>query len=266
MLMLLRTSLNGYLILTLPWLVSLALGDVAIWLGCRHHVRVSGGTRQDFALLRREVREQPVANLLGSSVAAMPLLLLPALGFTAYAGLWALVSRILNPIVNTINNTLQPLYYARAAERVRANEWAELRTLHGRWRNALLLAALPIAGGGFVLCYWVLPLLGDQWRVGLGPAAAGAVYFTTLVACLPLSQTLVMTHRVRLALWWTGLRCAACLAPFALIVVIGPAPVLLAWACASGLAFGWQLLLNDRSIAAHHDASPRAPFSPQPHA
>ena len=247
---LLLTGMPGHLVLTLPWLVSLLLGDLVLAAGVREQLRVGTPRPADFTLLGREVKAQPLANLLASSVVAMPALLLPALGHTLVAGLWALVGRVLNPIVNTVFNTLQPLYYGRAAELRREGDLAGLARQHRTWAQRMLVFGVPVAVGFFVVSYWLLPLLGEQWRVDLATALAGVLHYTVMMVCLPMSQTLLLLGRMHLSMVWTSVRFVACLLPLLLVPAVGPSVALLGWAGASALTFLWQLRLNQNSIAA----------------
>ncbi len=240
----------GFLVLCLSWLLSLLVGGLVLLarlgsVGLRPQL----ASRDDLSLLRREVGAQPVANLLASSVANLPGIALLALGQGAVAGVWALVSRFTVPLVNTINNTLQPLYYGRAASMVRAGRTRELIGFHARWMRWLVLAGALVALGSIVLSMFVLPLLGPQWRVAWLPAVTAAIYYGATFSCLPMSQTLQMLGRVRLALVWTIVRFVVCGLPLLLIPVLGGQQALLWWAIGAALTFYWQFWLQRVSLA-----------------
>lgn len=246
---LLFVPMAGYLTLCLAWLFSLVLGVGIIWLGCRDQARFALPRRGDWGILKHEVGQQPVANLLAGAVANMPLILLPAVGQTIVAGAWALVNRFLNPMVNTSFSTLQPLYYGRIAEILRGGDVRGARDFHARWLRWLMLGGIPVTLGFLGITWIGLPLLGDQWRVGWLPAVTGAIYFGSLFICLPLSQTLQLLHRVKLAVAWTIVRFIVCAAPLALMPLIGAPAALLTWGVASAVTFFWQLILHRRCFA-----------------
>lgn len=240
-----QLKVPGFLVLTVSWLVSLLVGVVVIyWRSARGHLPNRPASRSDWRELRREVGGQPVANLLASSVGNLPPLLLPALGQDLVAGIWALVSRFLNPVVNTTFATLQPLYYGKAASLVREHKHAALRSFHRRWMAWLCAAGLPVMLGSIVISMFLLPLLGPQWRVDWLPALTGAIYYTSMFSCLPQSQTLQMLGRVRLSLLWTIVRAVVCVVPLALIPVIGGQWALFGWAVGAAATFYWQFWLQ----------------------
>ena len=157
----------GFIVLIVSWLLSMLVGDlVLLFRAARGHLTLRPATADDWRTLRTQVGAQPVANLLAASVANLPSLLLPAMGQTLAAGLWALVSRFLNPLVNTTYNTLQPLYYGRAAAMVRDEEYDRFDDFHARWMRWMVLAGIPVAAGCIFISMVLLPLLGPQWRVG----------------------------------------------------------------------------------------------------
>ncbi|WP_420175475.1 Wzz/FepE/Etk N-terminal domain-containing protein [Luteococcus sp. OSA5] len=261
-----QLGVPGFLVLVLAWLLSLLIGvGVVYHRGARGHLPRAIASQEDLRVLRHQVGGQPVANLLSSSVSSMPPLLLPAVGQHLTAGIWALVSRFLNPVVNTTFATLQPLYYGEAAEHVRHDRMPQLRQYHRRWMTAMVLAGIPFALGSVVITMYLLPLLGPQWKVGWLPALTGAIYYTAMFSCLPLSQTLQMLGRIRLALRWTVVRCIVSLAPLALIGLLGGQRALLGWAIGAAATFYWQFWLHRtslrsepaprrRSLAAHHES------------
>lgn len=239
----------GFLVLTLSWLISLVVGASVLYLrAARGHLPRRPASMADMRELGSQVGGQPVANLLASSVSNLPPLLLPALGHNVTAGVWALVSRFLNPLVNTTYSTLQPLYYGKAASLVRDAKVQALRDFHRRWMTWLTLAGLPVVVASIVISMFLLPLLGPQWRVGWLPAITGAIYYTSTFSCLPLSQTLQMLGRVRLSLLWTVVRAIVCVLPLAFIPVLGGQRALFGWAVGAALTFYWQFWLHRRCL------------------
>lgn len=249
LLVLWQLRLPGHLVLTLAWMLSMSLGATVLFArGARGGLPRGFARAADWRAAREQVGAQPLANVLASSVGSIPLILLPAVGQTVVAGLWALVNRFLAPLVNTAFATLQPLYYGKAASHVREGHTTALSDLHRRWMKWLLLGGLPVAVGCLIISLVLLPLLGPQWRVGWPTAVAGAIYFSSLFSCLPLSQTLQMLGRVRLSVQWTVVRAIVCLLPMALLGVLGGQGVLLLWAVGAALTFYWQLWLHRRAI------------------
>ncbi len=243
----------GFIVLIVSWLLSMLVGDlVLLFRAARGHLTLRPATADDWRTLRTQVGAQPVANLLAASVANLPSLLLPAMGQTLAAGLWALVSRFLNPLVNTTYNTLQPLYYGRAAAMVRDEEYDRFDDFHARWMRWMVLAGIPVAAGCIFISMVLLPLLGPQWRVGWLAAATGAIYYTSQFSCLPMSQTLQMLGRIRLSLRWTIVRCIACGIPLLLIGPLGGQRALFLWSIGAAATFYWQFWLHRDSIHAAH--------------
>lgn len=240
----------GFVVLTVSWLVSMLFGDVVIYLGAaRGRLPRRPASRSDWSTLRREVGGQPIANVLAGWVANMPSVLLLALGQSVAAGLWALVSRFLQPLVNTAYITLQPLYYGRAASHVREDDLTALSRLNRRWMAWLGLAGVPVLLGAAFISGVLLPLLGSQWHVGWLLTITGAIYYSSMFVCLPLSQTLQMLGQVGLALVWTIVRFVVCGVPLLLIGVLGGPWALFWWSIGAALTFYWQFWLQRRCLA-----------------
>jgi len=139
-LLFLAIGLPGFVIITIPWLISLVLGlvvllratgDRSLWWG--------RSSWAEWRVLRSETRWQPGSNVLVSLAGALPMLVLPAVGAVEVAGAWALVARFLMPVVSTLNSTFGPIYLGHAAGMIRRRELPQLRRYHARW--TLLLAA-----------------------------------------------------------------------------------------------------------------------------
>lgn len=218
LLALLVTAWDGGVILCLSWMVSVLAGVWILWL--RTTLSAPGPwsipRREDWLELRRQVKLQPVASALAGSISSMPLILLPALGGMLPAGHWAVANRFLNPAVNTLYSTLQPIFYGTAAELARQGQTLSLRDYHRRWVRYLFLSAVPVGLLFWGLLEYGLPLLGSQWQLSGGFAAAAAAFFAIHFAVLPLQHVLLLTHHLRTQWLWTITRFIACLAPFAL--------------------------------------------------
>lgn len=241
----------GYYALTVSWAVSLAAGNAVTMAGVPRRISwLLPGGRRDFAVLHREVQAQPLSNLLIGLAGNLPLMILPALGAvaTAISGTWALINRFVFPFINTMFATLQPIYYGHAADFQRSQRLRGLRSYFALWRDRLLLAAIPVCLGVFVVLQWGLPLLGDHWTVSPVMIATALLFYGTAFVCLPLSQTLILLGRVDVQLRWSLVRSVLCIVPFFAVGVIGPQNALIAWAVVSSLTFIWQLQLHQRAL------------------
>lgn len=234
--------LPGFLGLSLAWIISIVLGLIPLLRGVRLDLRTLGRWRpDDVRAVLAEVRLLPLSQLMAGTVASLPLVVLPVLG-EAVGGAWALASRFLTPMVNTAFATLQPLYYARAAELVRGGAWPALRRYHARWLAFLAAASVPVTAFFVVIVWWVLPALGEEWQVARTVLLPACLYNVSNFACLPLSQTLVLLGRVHAQFWWTLVRCVACVVPF--LVFPDPWWGLLGWSVAAAATFLAQLVMH----------------------
>lgn len=238
--------LPGYLGLSLAWIISIVLGLVPLLRGVRFDLRSLGRwSPADVRAVFAEVKLLPLSQLMAGTVASLPLVVLPVLG-EAVGGAWALASRFLTPMVNTAFATLQPLYYARAAELVRSSDWTALRRYHARWLVFLGAASVPVAAFFVVIVWWLLPALGDEWLVARTVLLPACLFHVSSFVCLPLSQTLVLLGRVHAQFWWTLVRCVACVVPFLLFT--DAALGLLGWSVAAAVTFLAQLVMHRIAI------------------
>lgn len=245
----LATPMPAWVGLSLAWLASLVAGNVVIVIALRRRLRHLGRPRvADLRLLLSEVKLQPVANLMASSAAQLPVLTLQAFGAATVVGAWALVSRFLTPVVNSMVSTLQPIYYGRAAQLLRDGKVIALSGHHLRWMRRLLLAGIVVAVSVVIGVLWVLPLLGEEWDVARSVVVPAVLSFTVLFVCQPLSQTLVLLGRPNLQFGWTATRLTLCAVPLLLQPWIGAQAALTTWAVMSALTFLSQLALHRRAI------------------
>lgn len=248
---LIALPIPSYLALVGAWALSLLIGDLVIWAGLPGEVRsraLRPASASDARTLVRQVRWQPVANLMATTAAQLPVLALQVSGSGAIAGAWALANRFLLPVVNTGNNTLQPIYYGHAAALLRESRMAAFGSYHRTWMLRLAAAGLAALAGFGVVVWWVIPALGAEWDVARVVIVPACLHFATMLACLPLSQTLILLGRVDMQFVWTTVRFVACAAPLAAIGVIGALPALVTWSVASSLTFVWQLALHCRAL------------------
>lgn len=242
--------------LSAAWLLSTILGNMVLASAASDFRRAMRcARRQDWDTWWREVRVQPVSNLVGSLVGALPMMVLTAVGANHVAGAWALVSRFLGPVVTTASATLQPIFYGHGAAQLRSGQLREFQRYYSMWVRRLMYASLVFLPGLLVAVVFIIPLLGQHWDVARNVAVAACVNFTGFFICLPLSQTLVMLGKVDLLLRWTIARLAICAVPLALIGVIGPWGALTGWAFAQAGTFLWQLKLSSGSISAQLDTA-----------
>lgn len=234
----------GFLSLILAWVISLELGNLQMRrsLGSRtyRYVHVNGN---DWRALKHEVGAQPLSNLLASTVGSYPMFVLPLVGATEAAGAWALVNRVLVPFVNTTTNTLQPLYYGRAAALLRKNSLKRFRSSQRDWMNRLLASSIVVAIGCVVIIAVLLPLLGPAWNISRTMALPGTIFFVGLFAGLPMSQTLVLLGRVDVQFRWTVVRSVVCAIPF-LFAQTEPEGSILGWSILCTLAWGVHFFLQ----------------------
>lgn len=260
MVLFLALGLPGFVVITVAWALSVFCGDIGIAVGLRWKTAFRDiARRDDWSYLFRELRAFPVSQVLVSVVGAAPLIILPAAGATSLAGSWALANRFLSPVVTTLNNTVQPIYYGHAAQLMRQNQASNLRTYHSMWVRRLMFGAFALAACFAVGLWFVFPMLGDHWMVVRSVALSGVIYFATLFAFLPLSQTLLLTGHVSLQTRWSIGRLVVCMVPLALIPIIGAWLALTAWAIASAATFVTHVLLERHVIAeGTHHSRPRA--------
>ncbi|XVX19510.1 lipopolysaccharide biosynthesis protein [Actinomycetota bacterium] len=246
-LVLLVSAAAGYLVLSLSWALSLVVGNVVLIAGMRGRLpRYHLPGRDEWRLLFRELRWQPFSNALLNAAGSLPLLVLPAVGAAQLSGAWALANRFLMPIVSTLNTTLQPIYYGKAAELRRTHDVSGLRDYHAMWVKRFALTALPLAVA-FGFGVWVLiPLLGPQWSIARLVVVPAVVYYTVLYAFIPLSQTLVLLGRVDVQMRWTIAFAVMCGLPFLLSPLIGGGPALVWWALGGAIVFLGQIVLHRR--------------------
>lgn len=268
-LVLLPTPMPRGILLSLAWGVSVVAGDLVLLAGIDAPRRWCGlGGPGAVRLLAREVRGQPVSNLLVGSVGALPNILLPAVNAWTTAGAWAVVNRFALPVVNTLFNTLQPLFYGRAAELMREEDRTGLDRFHRRWTVWLLAGGIAVLAGVAVGVWWILPVMGESWVVARDAFWPSIVFYPSLFVFLPISQTLVLLGRIDTQLWWTVLRCVVCALPWAFVAYLGPELTLLAYAVASAATAALHLLLQRRAVLRMRAAPPevlgRTPGAAQP--
>lgn len=247
---LILTPLPGYLVLVGAFISSTLLGVVVMvhglpgWLSKARPAR-----RGDWRTVRREVGWQPLNNLAANLGTALPALLLPAFGATVVAGAWALISRIMNAVVNVVFSTAAPLYTAEFARLVREGDSTERSRLHRTWLGRLALLVIPSVVGIIVGVLWFVPLLGEQWRGTSMVLVPACLSFAVLMMWLPMSQTLVLVGRTRLELAWTIGNLAVSAATLALIPVVGAERALTVWAAAQGLSLVVHIVLQRRAVS-----------------
>lgn len=246
---LLQVPIEGFVVLSLSWTVSLAAGVVSLFLGCRADVpSISPPHRREWKALVSEVRFQPLANVMAASVGAMPLMLLPVIAGNSLSGAWAITDRFLNPLVNTAYNTLQPIYYGQAAEYLRGRRLATFRELHFKWVFLLAGSGVLMLAFTAVVILSILPLFGDQWRVASIVVVPACFYYVSLFVCCPLQQTLLLLGEVRTQFQWTALRCGLCGGSLALASLIGPLAALTIWSISAAGTFYLHVFLQRWSV------------------
>ncbi|WP_056916817.1 lipopolysaccharide biosynthesis protein [Phycicoccus sp. Root563] len=243
------TSLPGYLVLTGAFVVSTLLGVLVMLHGLPGWLsQARPAHRGDWRIVRREVGWQPLNNLAANLGTALPALLLPAFGATALAGAWALLSRIMNAVVNVVYSTAAPLYTAEFARLVRDGDSSERVHLHRRWLGRLSLLVIPSVVGIIVGVLWVVPLLGEQWNGVSTVLVPACLSFAVLILWLPMSQTLVLVGRTTLELVWTLGNLAVSAATLALIPVLGGEQALTVWAVAQALSLMVHVAMQRRAV------------------
>lgn len=244
-------SLPGFYALSLAWAVSMTVSNAALLPRIRGWGSGFTAPRAgDFTRLRAQVHLQPVSNLLSDAVGQIPLLVLPALGSPAVSGAWAAASRFITPVVNMAQLTLQPIYYGRAAELLRAGDTDGFQQHHRRWTRLLAFLAVPVALGCFVAVEWLIPLLGPEWRVASAAVIPACLVFPVAVSWLPLSQTLILSGHLRAQLVWTAAQFALTIVPFA--------AALAGWITAWQALVAWSVV-SAGSMLAHHVIQRRPP-------
>lgn len=225
------SRMPGYVALSGAWVISMAVGLVVCMLGWTAPLparwRVSA---RDVSSTTAEVGLQPVTNLLAGVTGYIPLVVLPLVASASLAGSWALSTRILGAATLATFASLQPVYYATAAEQVRARAFQQLAAWHRRWAIWLTASAIPGFALASVVIAYALPLLGDQWLEARTLVLPACLYWGSQYFGLPLSQTLLLVGKVRLQLIWTVVRFAASAAAFALWPVWGAVSSIWAWA------------------------------------
>jgi len=259
------TPLPGYLVLTGAFIISTILGVAVMvqglpgWLSQARPAR-----RGDWRLVQREVGWQPLNNLAANLGTALPALMLPALGATIVAGAWALLSRIMNAVVNVVYSTAAPLYSADFARLVREGDGVERARFHRLWLGRLLLLAVPSLVGIVVGVRWVVPLLGEQWRVTSMVLVPACLSFVVLMIWLPMSQTLVLIGRTKLEMIWTVSNLAVSAGALAMIPGWGGERALTVWAVAQVLSLAVHVVLQRRAISEPLAVPPIQGRSPSP--
>lgn len=244
------TPLAGDLVLTLAFVVSTVLSTWVLLPGVPGWLRLMRPAHHhDWRVVRREVGWQPLNNLTANLGTALPALLLPAFGATVIAGAWALISRIMNAVVNVVFSTTSPIYTAEFARLVREGDPRSQQSYHARWVLRLLLLAVPSIVGIIVGVRWIIPLLGDQWRPTSLVLAPACVSFTALMIWLPMSQTLVLIGRTTLELVWTLGNLVASAVPLVLIPWLGASRALTVWAAVQVVSLVVHVLVQRRAIA-----------------
>jgi O-antigen/teichoic acid export membrane protein len=243
-LLFLAIGLPGFVIITIPWLISLVLGlavllratgDRPLWWG--------RSSWAEWRVLRSETRWQPGSNVLVSLAGALPMLVLPAVGAVEVAGAWALVARFLMPVVSTLNSTFGPIYLGHAAGMIRRRELPQLRRYHARWTLLLAAGMVLLLGGATYAVLVLVPLLGPQWSAAGSVLVAALLYFGSMFWCVPVSQTLVLLGRVDTQAWWSVARAVLCAIPM-LWAASEPRGALTGWAAMAALTFVAQLGLH----------------------
>ena len=251
------TPLPGYFVLTAAFIISTLLGVVVMLKGLPGWLSQARPARRgDWRLVQREVGWQPLNNLAANLGTALPALMLPALGATTVAGAWALLSRIMNAVVNIVYSTAAPLYNDGFARLVREGRDLDRVWFHQRWLGRLLLLAVPLVAGVVVGVRWAVPLLGEQWRTTSMVLVPACLSFAALMIWLPLSQTLVLLGRTRLEMIWTVGNLAVSAAALALIPWWGGERALTVWAVAQVLSLGVHTGLQRRVIGESLSAAP----------
>lgn len=247
----LHQPMSGYEALSLAWVLSLGLSNLPLLpeaKGWSSGFKVA--SRSDWRRLGREVRWQPVSNMLAQGVGAMPLILLPAFGANLLAGAWALANRFLMPLVNMVQMTLQPVYYGRAAALLRDGMAHEFSRYHKKWLIGMMCAGAPALLASVICINWLIPLLGDNWKSANLVLVPACLFFSSCVIWLPLSQTLVLRGYVDLQFTWTGVRCLVCLAPFSLGFYGAYESALLLWSVSAVGTAAVHLALQRRGLGA----------------
>jgi O-antigen/teichoic acid export membrane protein len=230
-LVLVALPIAGYVALSLAFSISMVLGLIVILRGIPPtHTQRWRPTTHDWATTRREIGLQPVTNLLTGVTIQIPLIMFPVFAGAGLAGSWALSTRILAAGVTASYNSIQPIYYATAANYIRDGAYSRLQSWHRKWSLMLTAAAVP----GFILAglliAYGLPLLGKEWEEARTLVVPACLFFGSVFLALPLSQTLLGVGRIRLQLIWTTVRFVAAVAAFALWPLWGPGGALWAWA------------------------------------
>lgn len=230
---LVRLPLPGYLALAAAWIISMIVGALVAlaslgWPGPSHW----RPSTRDATRARAEVGVMPFTSLLAGMTMQIPLVVFPIFAGPALAGSWALSARILGAGVTTSYNSIQPVYYATAAMHIRAQDHSALVSWHRRWALGLVLAAIPGFALAGLLLYFGLPLLGAEWEPARLLVVPACLYWGSVFAVLPLSQTLPAVARSELQFKWEVARLATAVFAFALWPVWGALNSVWAWSLA----------------------------------
>ena len=242
------TPLPGYVALTGAWVISVIVGVCLLATVVPPAVRHwRPASRRDWSFAVRQVRYQPLSNLLVGLASQAPLVLLPLLTTDAIAGAWALCTRLLSAVVVAGQAVLQPVYYSEAAEHVRLGRWGQLRRWHARWTIGLGAGAVV----AFVTAGWaiasLLPRLDPQWASVGTVIVAGCIFWGSLLWAVPLSQTLQLVHAMGWQFAWAVVRFVVAGGGFLATSSLGGAAALMAWAVmcllTDAMLVGVQLLI-----------------------
>lgn len=246
---LLLTPMPMWIGLSIAWLVSVAIGVSVLARALVGRLRVMGTPRlNDLRTVRDEVRLQPLANLMASSTAQLPIFVLQYVGATTLVGAWALVSRFLTPVTNTAVSTLQPIYYGQMAHLLRAGQHRDASRHHRTWMRRLGMFGIIVAICYGIVTWWAIPQLGVGWDVARTVTIPAILHFSTLFVCVPLSQTLVLLGRPNVQFFWTAMRLGLCSVPLLASPWVGAGPALTSWAVLSSVTFFTQLALHRRAL------------------
>ena len=252
----------GYVALTGAWILSMVVGLIVSLRGWVPPFPASWRlTTPDVSATRAEVGLQPVTSLLAAATVLIPLVVLPLVASASLAGSWALSTRVLGAAVMSTYASLQPVYYATAAEFVRGRAFPRLAGWHRRWAVWLTAATIPgFTVAGLVIAYG-LPLLGDQWMEARALVIPACLYWGSQFFGLPLSQTLLLVGRIRLQLIWTVARFVAATAAFALWPLWGALASIWAWSIVCVVTFFILTVIQARVLRHMASQATTAPNS-----
>lgn len=239
----------GYVALSGAWALSVLLGLIPVrkcWIRQPGDRRRSNRSEYRAALI--EVRSQPLGNLITTAASQAPSILLPLVAPPSVSGSWALVNRILNGAVSAVYSALQPVFYAKAAKRVRTQDMAGLRQSYRRWWLGLTGVAVPAFCAAGALMFEALPLLSGEWTSARDVIAPALVFWASQFVALPVSQVLQLSGRFSLHLRWSSLRFVAIAGALCCWPLVGARTGLWVWASLSAGAWVSLLALQGRVL------------------